>query len=664
MSMDHGSQSVQMCMLEGKVMKCISKGKLPVQYPGEEMWNKFVSMLMYVSIVLTGLLAIPICTDILLRHVLVPLVRAFIAPEFNIAIDGIIEIETMSLVPIAFCATGFLTISRQHIQIDIFFDMFNNKLKSRLILLANLVCLCTAAFMTYETFEAAMSSDELTPTFYVPLAWLILITTLGFATACVGFLYQTLHSLADLKLNKDFIGILAVVGIIALIIALPFGYKAYGVKVSGLVIGGVGFVILFSLLLLRVPIAFAMAFIGVLGLICLKRTVWAAFSAVGEIPYQHTADFVFVAIPMFMLMGELAFYSGISADLFECANRWLGRLPGGLAAATIGGCAGFGAVCGESLPTVITMSSVALPPMRERNYDTGLATGALAAGGTLGILIPPSIGFIFYSIITEESIGKLFIAGIIPGILLSSMFIGCIVFQVKRNPSLAPKGEIYTMQEKLSSLVLLLPMIGLFALVVGGILQGWFTPGEGGAVGTMGAFLYSACRRRVSWKILKDSLTATVTMTGKIFLIFAGVYCFGAFLAASRLPNLLAETIISLDVNRYVVLAIIVALYIALGAVMNILPMMLLTLPSIYPTVQALGFDGIWFGVITVMLMEMGLITPPVGMNVFTLSSLAPDIPMATIFRGVMPFFLTMVLCVTLIIMFPPLATWLPNLLI
>lgn len=644
------SINAEVYMLDGKRLKCISRGILPPLSAVERAFNTFTKCLIYFSAVLIGILVIPICLDILLR-------------AFGHHLPGMIEIQTYTLVPIAFFAIGFLTISRQHIQIDIFFDMFSPKKRSRLIFMANLLCFAISMVMTWLTFDAGLDNGELTSDLYMPQRYFIWITSLGFLCASIGFFFQLIHSLDDMIHVKDVAGILIPILVIVALAALPFLYKAYGVKVSGIAIGGIGFAILMGFLLLRVPIAFAMAAIGLLGLICIKRTTWAALSSVGDIPFIETANFILVAIPMFMLMGELAFHSGISEDLFECANRWLGRLPGGLAVATIGGCAGFGAVCGESLPTVITMSSVALPPMRERNYSPRLATGVLAAGGAMGILIPPSIGFIFYSIITDASVGRLFVAGIVPAIMLAVMFIGLTIFMVMRNPSLAPKGDIYPLSQKLYSLLYLLPMFGLFALVVGGILQGWFTPGEGGAVGAMGALLYALCRRRVTWQVIKSSLMSTVTMSGKIFMIFAGVYCFGAFLGASRLPELMASTIVGMEVNRYVILLIVILLYIALGCVMNILPMMLLTLPSIYPTIQMLGFDEIWFGVITVMLMEMGLITPPVGMIVFTLSSLAPDIPMATIFKGVMPYFGAMLVCITIIIIFPELATWLPDLL-
>lgn len=634
---------------QGYEYKCLPRGMIKPSSKAEKIFNEFNRRMLVVSGVLIGLLAFPICFDIIARTF------------FGFAVDGIIEIESLALVPIAFTAIGFITINRQHLQIDLFYDFFSPRNKCRMQFFAVLICLCSSVLLTYETFNTALHHTELTPFLFLPEKWFIFITTFGFACSAISFGFQLTHIAKDIVGSKDYAGMIGAIVIFLCVLSLPFIYKASGVKFSGLLIGGIVFLVLFSMLMARIPIGFAMALAGMLGLICLKRTPAIALATIGDVPYMHTASFVLLAVPMFMLMGELVFYSGISTDLFECANRWLGRLPGGLAAATVGGCAGFGAVCGESLPTVITMSAVALPAMRAHNYDPGLSTGVLAAGGTLGILIPPSIGFIFYSIITEESVGKLFIAGIFPGLLLSTMFIITIVIQVKLNPALAPKSKTYSFKEKISSLVLLLPMVALFVLVVGGILAGSFTPGEGGAVGAMGAFIYAICRRKMNYKVLKDSIYATVIMSGKIFMIFAGVYSFGAFLSASRLPIVLANTVISFDVNRYVILVIVICMYIVLGSIMNIMPMLLLTLPSIFPTIQALGFDGIWFGVITVMLMEMGMITPPIGIIVFTLSGLCPDIPMVTIFKGVLPFVLAMMFTIFLIILFPQIALFLPN---
>ncbi|MBO4317824.1 MAG: TRAP transporter large permease, partial [Mailhella sp.] len=336
-------------------------------------------------------------------------------------------------------------------------------------------------------------------------------------------------------------------------------------------------------------------------------------------------------------------------------------LPGGLAVATVGGCAGFGAVCGESLATVITMSAVALPAMRENNYDLSLATGSLAAGGTLGILIPPSIGFIIYSMITEESVGKLFAAGVLPGILLTAIFMTIIILVVKRRPEIAPLSPVYPLKDKISSLISLIPVIALFLVVVIGILNGWFTPAEGGALGAVLGFLYALLRRKMTAKSFWETMQRSTAMFGKIFAMFIGLKVLGAFLATSRLPNVLADAVVSLHVSPYLVLTAIILMYVLLGCVMNIMPMMMLTLPSIFPTVQAMGFDGVWFGVVLVIVMEMGQITPPVGVNVYMLASLHPEISTGTIYKGVLPFFLGMILCIFLVVCFPQIALFLLN---
>ncbi len=615
----------------------------------ESALNKLTEVILKLGGILIGILVIPVCIDVFLRSFL------------NMSIDGVMEIETLALVLIAFSGMSYNMITRQPIQIDLFYNMFRSKTQVRLDLFSDVLCFIMSCVLAYQTFFSGIQHKAISQVLAIPESYFILWTSFTFGLFIVVFFFLILHVLKEMLEAKDYFGIFLSVSFAFLLCALPVLYRMSGLRLSGLFIGVLGFTILIALLLVRVPIGLAMSIIGVLGTVAIARNPWGAFSTLGTLPYRYTADFILVAMPMFMLMGEITYHSGLSRDLFDAANKWLGRLPGGLACASVGGCAGFGAVCGDSLATVVTMSSVALPAMREANYDPALATGALAAGGTLGILIPPSMGFIFYSIITEESISKLFIAGIMPGLLLAAIFMAIIAIQVIRKPEMAPKSPQYTMHEKLMSIVGLIPIALLFVLVVGGILQGFFTPGEGGAVGAMGAFLYALARRRITYNQLKQSLVSTAIMCGKIFLIFVGVYIFGNFLAASRLPNLLADTIIGLEVNRYLVLAFIVLIYIFLGCIMNILPMMMLTLPSIYPTVQALGFDGIWFGVVCVIVMEMGMITPPVGMNVFTMSSLATDIPMSTVFRGVMPFFFGMLICVLLVTLFPAIALWLPG---
>ncbi|MBO4318021.1 MAG: TRAP transporter large permease subunit, partial [Mailhella sp.] len=457
----------------------------------------------------------------------------------------------------------------------------------------------------------------------------------------------------------EFIVIFLAVLFCAALTYMQFWYKGLGVKLSGLAIGCIGFCLLLFLMLMRFPLGFTMCFIGLLGLFAVMRSPVAVMKAVATIPYTQTATFIMIALPMFMLMGDMVTMAGLSHDIFNAAQKWMGRLPGGLAIAAVGGCAGFGAVCGDSMATAIAMSSVSLPAMRENGYNMSLACGSLAAGGTLGILIPPSMGFIVYSMVTEVSVGKLFISGILPGIVLAAIFCSIIFFQVIRHPDWAPKTGSAPFKEKIAALIGLIPVLILFLVVVIGILRGWFTPAEGGALGAVMAIIYAAIRRQLSWKSFSKTLINCTVMFGKMFALFIGLSVFNVFLATSRLPNLLATTVANLQVSPYVILVCVIILYIFLGCVMNIMPMMILTLPSIFPTIIAIGFDPVWFGCLCVIVMEMGQITPPVGLNVFTLASIASDVPMASIFKGVLPFFCGMLLCVLLVVLFPQLAMYL-----
>jgi len=330
---------------------------------------------------------------------------------------------------------------------------------------------------------------------------------------------------------------------------------------------------------------------------------------------------------------------------------------------SVAGCAGFSAVCGDSIATAVTMGTVALPEMKKKKYNPGLATGCIAAGGTLGILIPPSAGFIFYAIVAEESIGKLFMAGLIPGVMLAFLFMLYIFIATKRNPALGPPGESSTFKEKIVSLKGVIGMIFLIVLILGGILTGLFSPTEGGAVGAFGAFIFALAKSKLTLKSLMLSLQTTVNVTCMLMSILIGVAVLGYFLAATRLPFELAAFVTGLDVGRYVILLGVVIPYIILGCIMNVIPIILLTLPAILPTVLSLGFDPIWFGVITVLLMQMGQITPPIGINLFAINGVAKDVPIETIAKGVLPFFVCMLVAVLLLVIFPQIALFLPNLL-
>jgi tripartite ATP-independent transporter DctM subunit len=387
-----------------------------------------------------------------------------------------------------------------------------------------------------------------------------------------------------------------------------------------------------------------------------------SLGVLGTVPYGTFASYNMSIIPLFILMGAFCYYSGLSKDLYDTVHAWLGHFRGGLSMATVGACASFAAVSGSSLATAATMGTVALPEMKRYKYDDRLATGAVAAGGTIGILIPPSVVLILYAVITEQSIGELFLAGIIPGVLEAVFYLVTIYILCKVNPAMGPPGPGTTFKQKIVSLRGTWVVLVLFVLIMGGLYMGWFSPIEAAGIGAFGAFIFALFRRKLPWQSFKESLFDTGKTTAMIFIILLGAMIFGYFLAVSRLPNELAATISALPVNRYVVLAIILVFYLFLGAVMDSLAMMLLTVPIFFPLVLALGFNPIWFGILIVRVCEIGLITPPVGLNVYIIRGVAKDVPMQTIFRGIAPFLVADVFHVALLVALPQLSLFLPSL--
>ncbi len=425
-------------------------------------------------------------------------------------------------------------------------------------------------------------------------------------------------------------------------------------------VGILGIIILFILLASRIYIGIAMALVGFLGFSYLSG-LSTGLALLGMVPYGTGSFYTFSVIPLFVLMGQLAFYSGMSHDIYRAVHKWMGHLPGGLGMATIAGCAGFAAICGSSLATAATMGTVALPEMRKYRYDLGLATGSIAAGGTLGILIPPSIGFVIYGILTEESIGRLLLAGILPGLLLAGLYMLSIYILCKRNPQLGPAGPNVPLKEKMLALTGTWSMLLLFVLVMGGIYLGVFTPIEAAGVGASGALVIAVIRKKMSFSILLKCLQDTLRTTAMIFLILIGAEIFTLFLGASKLPMLLADVVGALPPHRYIVLSIILMLFVILGCVMDGIAMIVLTIPIIFPVVQALNFNPIWFGVLMVIVLEMGLITPPVGLNVFIIKGVAKDVPLKVIFKGIIPFLVASVVAIILIMILPEIALYIPT---
>jgi len=426
-------------------------------------------------------------------------------------------------------------------------------------------------------------------------------------------------------------------------------------------VGIIGIALLLVLFAFRMQVGLAMLLVGLLGY-CYLATTQAGLTKLGIDPYATASSYSLSVIPLFILMGMFLSYGGLGRDLYQAVDTWMGHLRGGLAMATIGACAAFAAVSGSTTATAATMGAVALPEMKRYNYKDSLATACVAAGGTLGILIPPSVILILYGILTEERIGQLLIAGILPGLLQAVLFMITIYLQVRLNPSLAPLRPEAAFKEKLVSLGKVWPVLTLFLLTMGGIYFGVFTPTEAGAVGAFGALILSLATRRFSWKSLFASLDQAARTTAMIFLIVIGATVFGHFLAVTKIPFELSGFIAGLGVSRYVVMAIILLLLMALGCFMEGIAILVLSMPILYPLVTSLGFDGIWFGIIMVVMLNIGLVTPPVGINVYITAGVAKDVPLMTIFRGVIPLWIAMIVCAALLVAFPQIATFLPGL--
>jgi C4-dicarboxylate transporter DctM subunit len=428
------------------------------------------------------------------------------------------------------------------------------------------------------------------------------------------------------------------------------------IPISGLI----GIAAMFALLMFGVPIAFAMALTGAVGLWILEGP-GPALAHATLIPWTEGRSFVFVTIPLFVLMGQLVFHTGLARDLYGAVRTWIGRVPGGMAITSVVACGAFGAVTGSSIATVATMGAIVMPEMRRYNYNPRLATGALAASGTLGILIPPSVIFIFYGVMTETSIGELFIAGIIPGILTAVMFSGIILVRCLITPSLGPPGPGATWSERWSSTAGLLPIMALFGLVIGGIYAGIFTPTEAAGVGCSGVLVTAAIRRSLTRTAMSKALEETALISAMIFAIIVGGYLFARFLAVTGTTQAMVEMLVAMDLGRVLFLVTLVGLFMILGAMLDVFGMLVLTIPFVMPIVRGLGIDPVWFGVFAVVMAEVALVTPPIGANVFVMRRTAPEVPMGEIFMGVLPFVVGELVVIALLIAFPEIALWLPR---
>jgi C4-dicarboxylate transporter, DctM subunit len=421
------------------------------------------------------------------------------------------------------------------------------------------------------------------------------------------------------------------------------------------------FVVLFALLFLGVPIAFGLVAVGFVGFALLQGFA-PALHMVGQLAFSTALNEELSVIPLFVLMGAFIAASRLSDDLYAAANALLGHLRGGLAMATVLACAGFASVCGSSFATAATMAKVALPPMRRFGYADSLAAGAIASGATLGIMIPPSVPLLLYGFMTRTDISKLFIAGILPGLLGALLYLGAVAWTTWRNPGLGPRGERSNARQRLAALGRVWAVAALFLFIIGGIYAGWFTPTEAAGIGAFAAFLFALARRTLGWRSLVDVLLESATTTATIIMLLIGALIFSNFVDIAGVPRVIAAWVGNGALAPVLVIAFIIVIYLILGCILDSMSMMFLTVPVFYPVVAALGYDLVWFGIIVVTVIEISLITPPIGLNVFVLHQVQRDIPTPVIFRGVMPFVAADIVRVSLLVAFPAIALVLPAL--
>ncbi|MFC1891788.1 TRAP transporter large permease subunit [Thermodesulfobacteriota bacterium] len=604
--------------------------------------------------VILSLMVLLITTDVIMRYF------------FNSPIKGSFELIQIMLSIIVFLGLANMQVLKGHVSVSLFTKKLSSSQRAGLGSATYLLCLIIYGLITWRCFlqsEVLRSSGTTTDSLSLPYFPFMWIVVLGSFLLCVMFFIDFLKSLDSVikECEKPWLWF-ALDGIfILLLITLPVWLHWVPFDISRPAMGVIGIVLLILLLFTSMPIGPVMALIGFIGFSYLVNTN-ASLGILGTSPFRTTSNHALSTIPLFVLMGMLCFQSELSKDVYTTIRNWVGKLPGGLAMSTVGGCAGFAAVSGSSMATAITMGTLALPEMRRYKYDDGLACGCVAAGGSIGILIPPSITFIIYAGLTEESIGKLFIAGIIPGLMEALFYIITIYILCKIKPELGPPGPSSTWKEKIFSLKDTWGIIVLFVLVMGGIYGGIFTPTEAAGVGAFGALILGFIKRKLTKQKILRALSDASKNTAMLLLMLIGAHAFSYFLTMTQIPFILSDFVVGLPVAPWVMIWAILFVYIILGCIMPIVPAIVLTIPIFLPVVTGLGYNPIWFGVIVVTMAEMGQISPPVGINVFALSGVAKDVPLGTIFKGILPFLIADLVRVILIFIIPGLALFLPSL--
>jgi tripartite ATP-independent transporter DctM subunit len=593
-------------------------------------------------------------------------VVAVLSRFFYIPIPGDNEItELLMVLAVFFGAVAVAQLNKSHVNIDIVLLKMSPRTRLVTEAVTLIFCILLGGVLVWQSWMVAWLFREngvTTRMMTIPIAPVAFIIPLGcllLALVMVGDLIGCFRQAAELGFRKAQ-GLL-VTGITALLLFLALLWLERTWEVNSLILGVVGLLFCVLLFTTGMPVSFAMFITGFLGMAYL-RGLPPALGFLGDSLWRTTANYSFVVAPLFITMGYFILKSDISRDLFETAYRWIGRMHGGLAAATIAACAAYGAVVGVPFMGPVSMGQIALPEMKRYGYDDSLSSGSICAGGTLGTLIPPSVPLIFYGILTQQSIGVLFVAGIVPGLITAAVWIIQVYIQCRVDPRLGPPGPAFALKEKTRSLVFIWPVLVLFIIVIGGMYYGIMTPVEAGGFGAAGALLIGVFQRRITWKGFREAVDGACVMCGMMFLMIAAAKVLGSFFVLSRFPYAMAEWLTEMALSPTGIVLVICAVVVVLSCFIDGLVLLFICVPIFYPIIVHFGFDPIWFGVVMCILTNIGALTPPFALNVFALKGVVPDLPIATIYRGVLPFLWTNIALLALFVIFPGIITWFPEL--
>jgi tripartite ATP-independent transporter DctM subunit len=586
---------------------------------------------------------------------------------FSIVVPGGMELSGLLTILVVLSAVSVVEIERNHVRVDLFLRVMPGYARSATVA-GGLVLACAVVTVTAVQFLGQVSylrgNGIVTGVLELP-EWPFVaaaaVFMFLFALALLSNLAAELAVVARAAEPRALLIFAAWLAAAVAILWLALDPDAFSLDLSRATRGLLSSGLCFALIFLGVHVAAAMALTALVG-ISVLISAGASLTSLGTTTVAVIGDQTWSVVPLFTWMGLIVVASGFAADLYRSAYRWIGHLPGGLASASTIACAGLSSIVGDTLSGVYAMGSIALPEMRAYRYDMKLATASVACAATIGVMIPPSLAFIVYGMITEVSIGKLFMAGILPGILFAVILVALITLRAAINPDLAPRGERSSWGERLRSSRGTWPVLLLMLLVLGGIYSGAVTPNEAAGLGVFGALVIAALMGRLDMARIAESVTATLRLTAGIIIIFMFAAAFSRFIALSGLTQQVAGFVVDLGLGKYGIIAAILVFYVVIGMFMNALPALVLTVPIFFPIAMDAGFDPVWFGVVVVIMVELGVVTPPIGVNVFAIAAIAKDVPMYDIFRGVLPFWIAYVVLVVLIVVFPQISLWLPSL--